>query len=213
MRLESGRLKLDLWWLRLPFSIGFVDEIDLIRGTPGRLYAKILANSPKPFRAPAARPKGANDEEVRESPGVVCDHDVVIGLCLARSGPLLRRRLPDIYDEQEHTAPERNGCERRANEIKAQQEHAVSERQSRAESDKSRTVVSFPGARAVMPKPRPQLPPRPRGAAYGPRSLFQQFPSEQNRSARTPSSSFPVPASWKSVRWRSSAFRKKAPAP
>jgi hypothetical protein len=211
--LESGRLKHESSWLRLPFSIGFVDELDLIRGTSGRLYAKILASSPKPFRAPAARPKGANDEEVRESPGIVCDHDVFIGLRLARSGPLLRRRLPYFYDEQEHTAPERNGCEGRAGEIHAQRERAGLKCESRADSHEFRTVASFPGARAVMPKPRPQLPPRPRGAACAPQSLFRQFPPEQNRSARTPSSSFRAPASWKSARWRSSAFPKKAPTP
>ena len=200
MCLQSGRLKVEPDGLRFPFSIGFVDERNLIRGTSSRLCAKILASSRRPFRAPAARPKGANDEEVRESPGIVCGFGGLIGLRVARSRPLLRRRLPDLYDDQEHAAPERDDGERRTGEIKVEQERASSECETRADSDDSRPVVSFFGVRMITPRLRPQLPPRPRGAACAPRSLSPQFPPARNHSARIPSSSCRAPGSSKSVR-------------
>jgi hypothetical protein len=53
--------------------------------------------------------------------------------------------LPDFHDEQKHSAREPDGCKHRARKIKAQQERAGCERESRTDSNESRPVAPLLG--------------------------------------------------------------------
>jgi hypothetical protein len=178
----------------------------------------MCGSSRKQIRAPAARPKGAKDEEIRECADAVRGHHVFYGLRVAEHGPLLWHWLSGFRHERQRSGQEHRLGERSSLEIAGQQEGAGSEHSSHKDearttpgefrpiaplldaiSTESKPRDGFPGA--IMPRPPRRL--LRCDAACAPRSLFRRFPRARNRSARIPWNSFRAPGSWRSARSRS----------
>jgi hypothetical protein len=168
-------------------------------------YAKIVRSRPKQVRAPAARPKEADDEESCERPDSVRGRGVRCGVRVAKFGSVLWRWLPVVRADQgraEFERPKHPSAEAASPESKG------SDREGSGAATETRSVTPFSAAdskrptlvirfQAIMPRPLPRYLPHLHGAACARQSLSPQFPPARNRSARIPSNSCRVPGSWK----------------